>query len=242
MTADFNRMLLPACCRALFRALTRIQVPALLAGLSMLIAAPVQAAPVTGFRTASFGSSEADVRSAIQKDLGVNANQIQASDDAMHGTRILSVKLERFAPLNLPAQVDYLMGAHCRCLIRVVVGWAVADNSAERSQALAGVSALAQRFSSESWGEGKAVVNRVLGDVKTGQDLGMVFFRGEEGAALVVLLGGPVTVTPQAGAGDAKAGTPPGVVADVDHLRSISLVYEADVAHPDVLTNQLAGF
>ncbi|HLW79978.1 MAG TPA: hypothetical protein VKU44_10315 [Terriglobia bacterium] len=204
--------------------------------------------PVTGFRGAQFGTDEKAVIEAAKKDLKVDATAIQKTQDPMGRITTLSVKVPDFPPLNLPATVNYVLGYKCACLVQVNIGWtfpASATNE-QRTTAMAGVVALVNRFASRPWDNDKAVVNRAAGQVAEGSENALIFFHGEnlKGSA-ITLLGGPVkmTKTPANGgsAGDKKAesaskvgGAASALAADVDAIRTVTLLYEKDAAHPDI--------
>src|ERR1700751_4618210 len=191
--------------------------------------------PVTGFRTALFGSDEKTVIEAVKKDPKVDGSAIQKTQDPVGRITTLSVKVADFAPLNLPATVNYVMGYKCACLVQVNIGWTfpASATSEQRTTAMAGVVALVNRFASRPWDKDKAVVNRAAGQVAEGTENALIFFHGQnaQGSA-ITLLGGPVkmTKTPTNGAptGDKKAdgaskgdGAASPLAADVDGIKAV---------------------
>jgi hypothetical protein len=83
---------------------------------------PVALAPtveVTGFRSAKFGMSEADVRAAIVKDFAVKPDAIRAETNASEQTRVLLVKVPDVLPGGGSAEVSYVLGFKSKTLIQV---------------------------------------------------------------------------------------------------------------------------
>src|SRR5712671_2314720 len=83
---------------------------------------PVVLAPtveVTGFRSAKFGMSEADVRAAIVKDFGVKPEAIRAETNASEQTLVLLIKAPDVLPGGGSAEVSYVLGFKSKTLIQV---------------------------------------------------------------------------------------------------------------------------
>jgi hypothetical protein len=78
---------------------------------------------VTGFRDARFGMSEADVRAAITKTLGVKAADITSVTNPVEGTTVLTARVASLDPVPGPAQVAYILGYGSKKLIQVNVIW-----------------------------------------------------------------------------------------------------------------------
>jgi hypothetical protein len=106
-------------------------------GLALPSAAPAQtlarpaSAPapdyeITGFRSARFGMTPAQVRAAVAADFGA-ARVTEASNPA-EGTQALQVTVEHLDPGPGPAQVSYIFGATTHSLAHVNVVWALAGN------------------------------------------------------------------------------------------------------------------
>jgi hypothetical protein len=204
-----------------------------------------QAAVVQGFRSASFGADESAVIAAASKDLGVPASEIKHRDDPVAKVAVLSVKLNEFAPLNVPATVNYILGHKCHCLMQVQVQWELGPDlvAQRRAAAWAGTSALAQRFESLSWDKSETVVNQLLGQPKDGAEVPMLLFRGQnkQGGA-ITLMASPVKLSSAAAAKPADGAPPAGYAANVDHVNSVSVVYERDATNPDVVHIDANGF
>jgi hypothetical protein len=94
-------------------------------------AKPVVLAPtveVSGFRSAKFGMSEADVRAAIVRDLGVKPEAIRAETNASEQTRVLLVKANDVLPGGGAAEVSYVLGYKSKTLIQVGATWSKATD------------------------------------------------------------------------------------------------------------------
>ncbi len=92
---------------------------------------PVVLAPtveVSGFRSAKFGMSEADVRAAIVRDLGVKPEAIRAETNASEQTRVLLVKANDVLPGGGAAEVSYVLGYKSKTLIQVGATWSKASD------------------------------------------------------------------------------------------------------------------
>jgi hypothetical protein len=206
-----------------------------------LVAAASQAHadPVDGFRSAKFGADEKTVVQAAIKDLRVTDKDIQRIQDPSMQVTVLSVNMKNFAPLNMPATVNYVLGYKCNCLTQATVEWKVPDSvtPAQRGAALTGVAALVGHFSRENWGKDETVLNRVTGEPKEGSENAVVFFHGQnkKGGSAVTLIGAPVKMAKDKNKPDA-------MTANVDGMKAVSLVYERDAVNPDVRKIDVSQF
>jgi hypothetical protein len=94
--------------------------------LAPLAAASSQELPkyeVTGFRDARFGMTEQEVRSIINKSLGIKTADISSSANPVEGTNVLTVRVASLDPVPGPAQVAYIFGYGSKKLIQVNVIW-----------------------------------------------------------------------------------------------------------------------
>jgi len=183
--------------------------------------APGGAAPaaseVNGFRSATFGMNEADVKAAIQKDFGIKASAIASGENAAERTQVLSVLVPNLLQDGGSAQVSYVFGYKSKGLIQVGISWSrqtdptitadklVADGDVLRAHFLAG------GYTPDSVKTGLALPN------------GLLLFRGEDAAghATVLILEGSFK---KAADGKQNILTPAG----------LALLYSADPAHPDI--------
>ena len=86
-------------------------------------AAPVTSAHVAGFRSAQFGMADAEVRSAIVKDFGVDPSAIKASTNLAERTGVLTVRIPDVLPDGGQSDVSYIFGYKSKKLIQVDVLW-----------------------------------------------------------------------------------------------------------------------
>jgi hypothetical protein len=84
-----------------------------------------EAAPglITGFRSARFGMSEAQVRAAIAKDFKVEAPAIQTLFVAEQHTKVLTLALPQLNPGPCPAVLAYIFDTGTGALIHINVSW-----------------------------------------------------------------------------------------------------------------------
>jgi hypothetical protein len=85
--------------------------------------APAPTLEVSGFRSAKFGMSEADVRAAIAKDFGVKPDAIRVETNPSEHTRVLLVKVPDVLPGGGAAEVSYVFGYKSKTLIQVGANW-----------------------------------------------------------------------------------------------------------------------
>lgn len=214
----------------------------LLLGVVCLWTTSAQAMDVTGFRSAQFGQKEAQVSQAAQKDLKVSADQVKQNVDKAAGVTVLSVELKSFEPLNLPAEVSYVLGNKCNCLTQVIVSWHFPQglNAEKRGEAMQGIAALSGHFAQGAWGKDETITNRVTRQAKAGEENTIIFFRGQNASgSAVTLLASPVKmINPK----DEKQANKEALAANIDEIAVVSLSYEKDSKNPDVKKLDLSGF
>ena len=110
-------------------ALTLLSTPPLLAETAAEPETRV-AATVEGFRSATFGMTEADVRSAITKDFKLKGEAIASSDNTVEETHALAIGVADLIPNGGQSKVSYIFGAKTHKLIEINVVWAPATDSA----------------------------------------------------------------------------------------------------------------
>jgi hypothetical protein len=179
-------------------------------------AAPA-AAEVSGFRSATFGMDEADVKAAILKDFGIKATAIASGENAAERTRVLSVSVPELLQDGGAAQVSYVFGYKSKGLIQVGISWShQTDPTITADKLVADGDVLRAHF----LGSGYAPDS-----IKTGLALpnGLLLFRGEDadGHATVLILEGSFR---KAVDGKQDILTPAG----------LALLYSANPAHPDI--------
>lgn len=175
---------------------------------------------VSGFRSARFGMTEAEVRQVVERDFKDAAGDLQAVDNAVEQTRSLALPLPSLEPVGMPASVTYIFGAKTRQLIHVNVLWTSATDAgdAERNRIAAGGVQLADYFGKLAWKP-----QGTLSGVPFGAN-GVVVFAGvDPNNAMVevrlsgVALSGKNGVTPP----------PPGPT-------QLRVAYAATISRPDV--------
>lgn len=142
-------------------------------------AAPVPQAPakptkppyeVKGFRSASFGMTEAEVRAAVLKDFGVKPDEIRQTSNAIERTTALMVAVPSLDPGPGPATAVYILGYQSKKLIQINLVWARdANNKNDKSDKadtgpyiVAGVQ-LVNYFNEFGWRDGRVNLGIPLG-------------------------------------------------------------------------------
>ena len=204
----------------------RSAIAVLLAG--MLIAGPATAQDghagyaLKGFRSAHFGMSMTQVRSAIAKDFKLHGSAIEESVVAIGRTPILAVKVASLFSQSGGAEVAYLFGYKSQKLAQISVLWAAQTDPALTSSVLRVDGAILQHyFLGLGYPPKQVVVNGVTSD-------GLVLFQGtdSQGHVAVLLLQGEISK--------------PGGGQTVLKPEVLRLEYVADPQHPDVMKS-LAG-
>jgi hypothetical protein len=190
------------------------------AGASAADAAPALPAATTdvnGFRSATFGMSEADVRAAIVKDFGVKPTAIISGQNAAERTQVLSVPVPDLLQGGGTAQVSYVFGYKSKTLIQIGVSWSRAsDPKMTPDELYADGDVLRSHFMTAGYQPASIKTGLVLPN-------GILLFRGEDasGHATILILQGDF----KAGAdGKQRTLTP----------TALALLYSADPQNPDV--------
>ncbi len=213
---------------------------ALAAACALLAAAPAAAAPsgdgkaaaaeapataeVTGFRSARFGMSEAEVRKAIAKDFKVKDAEIRAGDNPVEKTRVLTVLVSDLLPDSGDAVITYLLGYKSKKLFAVNVNWSAATDkeiTSEKLVATAGI--LARHFEAAGYPPQGQIKSLLLPDGR------FVVFRGADPAGRTV----QVTLLGETAAKDEQRVFTPKV---------LQLSYIQDPEKPDVFELQPGQF
>jgi len=220
---------------------------ALLGGVALfalLCCTRAQAAEVMGFQNAHFGADEKEVIAAATKDLSIKAGDIEIKKDDQTKVTILSAKIKDYAPLNMAATINYVLGYKCNCLTRVVVQWDFPEptSTEQRKSAMLAVGALIGKLNEKGWGKEEVVMNRMLGDVKEGSEGAVVFFRGQDKQnQAITLAGAPVKMEKNAKASKAGPKTD-ALAANIDKIKTVSLIYEKDAVNPDIYRVDVSNF
>lgn len=195
-------------------------------GTAMPLPPPAAPAPtISGFRSAHFGMTEDEVRAAIARDFHLPSSAIQASQNAIERTAILTARVTDLAPGTGGAIVSYVFGFRSHVLIEVNIVWSKASDAQltpERLWVIGG--RLQAYFSGEDFSPSRTALNVPLAD-------GILLFRTADpaGHAIGLILSGPIR-------NDAKSGK------RVLTPTALSLAYAADAAHPDVFRLEKGSF
>ena len=178
--------------------------------------APASTTEVTGFRSATFGMGENEVRAAIVKDLGVKPDAIRAETNPSEQTRVLLVKAPDVLPGGGIAEVSYVFGYKSKTLIQVGATWSKAtDEKMTPDQLFSNSTVLRAHFMATGYKPETIASNMPING-------GILMFRGSDAKdrTTMLILQGPIAK----GENDQNVLTPTGVV----------LFYVADAKTPDV--------
>ena len=194
-------------------------------------AAPGADYAINGFRTATFGMDEAQVKAAITRDFGVAADKITSGSNAMQHTNLLVVHT------NLPpgpgeATVSYIFGATSHKLIHVNVAWGTAQvpTSADRTAIVAAGAQLSSYFKAQPWDPKTQARSGLVGN---GQGLLMFDATDAKGGNVQVEIDNlPLSRTVN---GKTETTDPKGPAV-------LRVSYAQDAAHPDVFSIKPGSF
>lgn len=173
-------------------------------------------ANVEGFRSARFGMSEAEVKSAIMKDFGVKADAIRDQPNPGERTKVLVVKVPDLLPGGGAAEASYVIGYQSKKLIQVSIAWSNAiDDKMTPEQLFSNSSVLRSHFVGEGFKPDTVATNMPING-------GILMFRGSDAKDRTVML--VLQGTLAQGQGDQRVLTPTGLL----------LFYIADAKAPDV--------
>ncbi len=178
--------------------------------------AAANAVQVEGFRSAKFGMSEAEVKSAITKDFNIKADAIRDQPNPGERTKVLIVKVPDLLPGGGTAEVSYVIGYQTKKLIQVSISWSKAtDDKMTPEQLFSNSSVLRAHFAGEGFQPNTVATNMPING-------GILMFRGsdaKERSAMLILQG-----TLAQGEGNQRILTP----------TALLLFYVADAKTPDI--------
>jgi len=189
---------------------------------------PPPAAPapaILGFRSAHFGMTETEVRTAIADDFHLPPAAIHSSQNPVERTAVLMVRVTDLAPGTGGAIVSYVFGYQSHTLIEVNVVWSKVSDARLTPEQLAVIGARLQAyFAGEGFPPADTAMNVALPD-------GVLLFRTSDaaGRAIALILSGQVR-------NDAKT------AKRVLTPSALSLAYAADAPHPDVFRLEKGSF
>jgi hypothetical protein len=173
-------------------------------------------AKVEGFRSARFGMTEAEVKTAIATDFGIKANAVHEQPNAGERTKALLVKVPELLPGGGTAEVSYIFGYHTKKLIQISISWSkTTDEKMTPEQLFSNSSVLRAHFMSEGFKPETIASNMPISG-------GLLMFRGSDAkdhTTMLILQG-----TFSEGANKQRILTP----------ASLLLFYVEDAKAPDV--------
>ena len=146
-------------------------------------------AKVLGFRSALFGASEADVRTAIAKDFGLPSSAIRKTQNLSDRTDVLTIRVPDVLAGGGSADVAYALGYRTKKLIQVSVIWSKeSDKALTPERVLANCESLKDYFQAAGYEPKTIAVNSATRD-------GILLFRGAdpEGHTTALMLHGATT-------------------------------------------------
>ena len=181
-------------------------------------------ADVTGFRSALFGMSEAQVRDAISKDFKVKSDAIKADDNKVEQTRVLTVQVPDVLQGGGVADVSYVFGYKSKTLIQVGVTWSKAtDDKLTPEQLFSNANVLRSHFVNAGYKADTVATNMPMNN-------GVLMFRGNDAQdhSTMLMLQGTLTQ----GENNQRVLTP----------TTLLLFYIADAKSPDVFRLPAGSF
>jgi len=178
--------------------------------------ATTSAAQVEGFRSAKFGMSEAEVKTAIAKDFNIKAADIREQPNPGERTKVLLAKVPDLLPGGGTAEVSYVIGYQTKKLIQISASWSKAtDDKMTPEQLFSNSSVLRAHFAGEGFAPDTVASNMPVNG-------GILMFRGSDAkgrTAMLILQG-----TLNQGEGNQRVLTP----------TALLLFYVADAKTPDI--------
>ena len=181
---------------------------------------------ISGFRSAHFGMTETQVRSAIKQDFSVTGEAINAGQNPGERTKILSVAVPDLLPNGGKAEVAYVFGYQSHMLMQVGITWSkTVDPATTLDTLVSNAAALQALFLADGYKPGSVITNVALANGGV-----TLLFRGQDADDHVtnLLLEG----TTAAGANGTKQFTP----------AALNLIYVENALHPDVMKLKQGSF
>ncbi len=188
------------------------------------VEAIVPAVVVNGFRSATFGMDHDAVRAAILADFDIKDDAIQAGENAVERTKILTIAVPNLIVDGGTAQVSYVFGYKSETLIQVGVTWsAKTDPDLTAKMLYDNGDVLRSHFMTEGYVPDTVKANVALPN-------GILLFRGAdaENHATLLLLQGTYTTD--------DSGRNTLIPASLD------LLYSADPDDPDIFSLPKGSF
>jgi hypothetical protein len=170
---------------------------------------------ISGFRSARFGMTEAELRDAIVRDFGVKPEAIRSTENAAERTHVLLVTVPDLLPGGGKAELSYVLGYTTHRLIQIGIAWSKAIDDSMTPELLASDGNTLRTY---FLGRGFAPDTVTTDAAVPG---GLMLFRGSDakGRTAMLILRGDLS-----GEGQHRTLTP----------SSLVLYYLADPKNPDV--------
>jgi hypothetical protein len=183
------------------------------------------AVSIDGFRNATFGMSQAQVRAVIASDFKLPESAVKQSTNDTQRTTLLSISVPDLLPSGGTASVSYIFGYQTHKLIEVNVLWSRATDPKMTATMLYqnGLS-LQQYFAGAGFAPDRSAGNIATPD-------GILLFRATDpsGNAVLLILSGAVKKDPKSD----KATLDPA---------ALTLAYAANPLHPDIYSLPKGSF
>jgi hypothetical protein len=121
---------------------------------------PGERAAVTGFRSARWGMTEAQVKAAIQKDFNIPPDKVQAQENLSERTTVLATTVDDLLEGAGKARVSYILGHATKKLIQVNIVWGTgSDPQVKPERVVAGANQLRTLFLSSGYEPATVISN-----------------------------------------------------------------------------------
>jgi hypothetical protein len=174
----------------------------------------VEPVKVEGFRSATFGMTETQLRAAIRKDFNLAGDKVTVDENPTERTTVLSVTVNDLLPDVGPGRVSYILGFKSKRLFQVNILWgAPVAPEATPEKVIAAANALRDYFLGAGY-QGDTIMTNARAN-----DGSVIAFKGSDAQKRT-------TVLRVLGAAPAKEGEKPAV--------ALALSYIQDPQNPDV--------
>jgi hypothetical protein len=132
-------------------------------------------AEVLGFRSARWGMTETQVKTAIQKDFNIAAEKVRVEENPSERTSVLNITVDELLESAGKAHVSYILGYSSKKLIQVNVAWGTAvDPQSRPERVVAAANQLLRLFLGSGYEPDTVVSNT------PSRDGGIVVFQGQD--------------------------------------------------------------
>jgi hypothetical protein len=105
-----------------------------------------EGAKVEGFRAATFGMTESQVRAAIRKDFKLGDDKVAVEENPIERTTALLITVPDLLPEAGPARISYMLGFKSKKLIQINVVWGAGQTPAVKPEKLQLAAATLQQY------------------------------------------------------------------------------------------------